>query len=231
MENYLKDLNKLENFREQNLGSGLFGDPNKVHHSQIRRYNLDYVKTAKFNSKSGQFEPFDKRTGTFYNEKDATKFIVENVKKNRKTKFLKETGTETPIADLNYLYAYNKLQRLKSDKETSPVWAIRNSFSPKVEGSDTTLYEQNWLQRIKEKEAEVLKLRSGTKYERQILKELNTKKENYVKPEVKKEEPKVEVPKYEPKKTYEGTFIQGAFVGKETTPKKLKKTDLMINMP
>ena len=86
-------------------------------------------------------------------------------------------------------------------------------------------------QRIKEKEAEVLKLRSGTKYERQILKELNTKKENYVKPEVKKEEPKVEVPKYEPKKTYEGTFIQGAFVGKETTPKKLKKTDLMINMP
>ena len=177
MENYLKDLTRLENFKEQNFGSGLFSDPNKVHHSQLRRYNLDYVKTVKFNPKSGQFEPFDKRTNTFYNEKDATKFIVETVKKNRKSKFLKETGTETPMADLEYLYAYNKLQRLKSDKETNPVWAIRNSFSPKVEGSDTTLYEQNWLLKIKQKEAEVLKLRSGTKYERQILKQLKDKRD------------------------------------------------------
>ena len=177
MENYRSDMFRLENFKEQNFGSGLFSDPNKVHHSQLRRYNLDYVKTAKFNPKSGQFEPFDKRTNTFYNEKDATKFIVETVKKNRKTKFLKEAGTETPMADLEYLYAYNKLQHLKSDKESNPVWAIRNSFSPKVEGSDTTLYEQKWLQKIKEKEAEVLKLRSGTKYERQILKQLKDKRD------------------------------------------------------
>ena len=77
----------------------------------------------------------------------------------------------------------------------------------------------------------MLSLRSGTSYEREILKQIKEKKENYVKPEVKKEESKVEVPKYEPSKTYEGTFIEGAFVGKETTPKKLKKTDLMINMP
>ena len=177
MENYLKDLNRLEDFREQNLGSGLFGDPNKVHRSQLRRYNLDYVKTAKFNPKSGQFEPFDKRTGTFYNEKDATKFIIANVKKNRKTKFLKETGTETPMADLNYLYAYNKLQRLKSDKENNPVWAIRNSFSTKIEGSNSTVFEQEWLQEIKNREAELLKLRSGTSYERQILKELKEKRD------------------------------------------------------
>ena len=87
MENYLKDLTRLENFREQNLGSGLFGDPNKVHHTQIRRYNLDYVTTAKFNPKSGQFEPYDKRTKTFYNEKDAKKFIVNNVKKTVKLGF------------------------------------------------------------------------------------------------------------------------------------------------
>ena len=177
MENYLKDLTRLENFKEQNLGSGLFGDPTKVHHSQLRRYNLDYVKTAKFNPKSGQFEPYDSRTKTFYNEKDANKFIVENVKKNRKIKFLKETGTETPIADLNYLYAYNKLQRLKSDKETNPIWAIRNSFSTKIEGSNSTVYEQEWLQQIKDEEAKVLKLRSGTKYERQILKQLKEKRD------------------------------------------------------
>ena len=231
MENYLKDLTRLENFSKQYVGSGLFSDPSKVHHSQIRRYNLDYVTTAKFNPKSGQFEPYDKRTKTFYNEKDAKKFIVENVKKNRKIKFLKEAGTETPQADLQYLYAYNKLERLKSDKETNPVWKIRNSFSTKIEGTDSTVYEQEWLQQIKDAEANLLRLRSGTSYERKILNELNTKKENYVKPEVKKEEVKVETPEYKPNKSYEGTFIQGAFVGKETTPKKLKKTDLMINMP
>ena len=177
MENYLKDLTRLETFREQNLGTGLFGDPNKVHHTQIRRYKLDYVKTAKFNPKSGQFEPYDKRTNTFYNEKDATKFIVNNVKKTRKSKFLKETGTETPMADLKYLYEYNKLQRLKSDKETNPVWAIRNSFSTKIEGSDSTVYEQEWLQQIKNKEAEVLKLRAGTKYERELLKQIKAKRD------------------------------------------------------
>ena len=233
MENYRSDMFRLENFREQNLGSGLFSDPNKVNRAQLRRYNLDYVKTAKFNSKTGQFEPYDKRTKTFYNEKDATKFIVENVKKNRKSHFLKETGTETPLADLKYLYEYNKLQHLKSDKESNPVWAIRNSFSTKIEGSDSTVYEQEWLQKIKDKEAEVLKLRSGTSYERQILKNIKTKKENYVKPEVKKEEVKVETPtpEYKPTKSYEGTFIQGAFVGTETTPKKSNKNDLMINIP
>ena len=177
MENYLKDLTRLETFREQNLGTGLFGDPNKVHHTQIRRYKLDYVKTAKFNPKSGQFEPYDKRTNTFYNEKDATKFIVNNVKKTRKSKFLKETGTETPMADLKYLYEYNKLQRLKNDKKTNPVWAIRNSFSTKIEGSDSTVYEQEWLQQIKNKEAEVLKLRAGTKYERELLKQIKAKRD------------------------------------------------------
>ena len=177
MENYLKDLNRLENFREQNVSSGLFGDPNKVHHSQIRRYNLDYVTTAKFNPKSGQFEPYDKRTKTFYNEKDADKFIVDNVKKKRKAFFLEGAGTETPEADLKYLNAYNKLQYLKSDKEHNPVWKIRNSFSTKIEGSNSTVYEQEWLQDIKEQEAKVLKLRSGTKYEREILKQIKAKRD------------------------------------------------------
>ena len=177
MENYLKDLTRLENFSKQYVGSGLFGDPSNVHHSQLRRYNLDYVKTVKFNPKSGQFEPFDKRTKTFYNDKDADKFIVDNVKKKRKAFFLEGAGTETPEADLKYLNAYNKLQYLKSDKEHNPVWKIRNSFSTKIEGSNSTVYEQEWLQEIKKREAEVLKLRSGTKYEREILKQLKAKRD------------------------------------------------------
>ena len=81
------------------------------------------------------------------------------------------------MADLEYLYAYNKLQRLKSDKETNPIWAIRNSFSTKIEGSNSTVYEQEWLQEIKNKEAEVLKLRSGTKYERELLKQIKAKRD------------------------------------------------------
>tara|TARA_B100000424_G_C22767048_1_gene413273 strand:- start:157 stop:675 length:519 start_codon:yes stop_codon:yes gene_type:complete len=168
---------RLEGFKKQYMGSGLFSDPTNIHSSQLRSYNQSYVKTVKFNPKSGQFERFDKRTGKFYNEEDAKKFIVETVTKNRKSKFLKEARTETPMADLEYLYAWNKLQQLKSEKEHSPVWAIRNSFSPKVEGSDTTLYEQNWLKSIKQKEAELLKLRAGTSYERSIIKDLKAKRD------------------------------------------------------
>ena len=176
MEQWKSDLDKLEQFREQNVGTGLFSDPNNVHHSQIRRYKLDYVKTAKFNPKSGEFEPFDKRTGTFYDEETTKKFISDNVKKNRKTKFLKEAGTETPTKDLSYLYAKQKLDYLKNAKNTS-FWKIRNSFSTKIEGTNSTVYEQEWLQEIKEREAELLKLRSGTKYEREILKQLKAKRD------------------------------------------------------
>jgi len=175
MENYRSDMFRLQNFMDQHSVFGSFGDPNYVHHSQTRNYKMQYVKTAKFNSKTNQFEPYDKRTNTFYNEKDANKFIVDNVKKNRKTFFLEKANTATPKADLEYLQAYNKLQILKSDKEHSPVWAIRNSFSTKIEGTDSTVYEQEWLQKIKNEEARVLKLKSGTKYEREELKNLRNR--------------------------------------------------------
>ena len=176
MEQWRSDLDKLERFREENLGTGLFSDPNHVHFSQMRRYRLDYVKTVKFNPKSSEFEPYDKRTGTFYNKETARKFISDNVKKNRKTKFLKELGTETPREDLSYLYAKQKLDYLKNAKNTS-FWKIRNSFSTKIEGTNSTVYEQEWLQEIKEREAELLKLRAGTKYERDILKQLKAKRD------------------------------------------------------
>ena len=177
MENWKGDLNRLQKFMDEEGTFGTFGDPSRVHSSQKRRYKLDYVTTAKFNPKSGQFEPFDKRTKTFYNDKDADKFIVANVKKKRKAFFLEGAGTETPEADLRYLQAYNKLEMLKNAKENNPVWAIRNSFSTKIEGSNSTVYEQEWLQQIKTREAELLKLRSGTKYEREILKQIKAKRD------------------------------------------------------
>ena len=174
MENYKNQMFKLQEYKEQTFPFGL---QTTVHHSQLRRYKLDYVNTVKFNPKSGTFEPFDSRTKTFYNEKDANKFILTEVDKNRKQRFLEEVGTTTPAEDLSYLYAYNKLQHLKSDKELNPVWKIRNSFSPKVEGTDTTLYEQKWLQDIKDAEAKLLKLRAGTSYERTLLEDIKAKRD------------------------------------------------------
>ena len=66
---------------------------------------------------------------------------------------------------------------LKNAKENNPVWAIRNSFSTKIEGSNSTVYEQEWLQQIKTRQAELLKLRAGTKYEREILKQIKAKRD------------------------------------------------------
>ena len=177
MENYRNEMNKLETYIEEESGGLGFRPADQIHHSQKRRYKMDYVTTVKFNPKSNSFEPFDQRTQTFYNDKEANKYITSEVKKFRKNKFLKEVGTETPEKDLKYLYAYNKLQYLKSEKEHSAVWKIRNSFSKKIEGTDSTVYEQEWLQRIKNDEAKLLKLREGTRYEREILNQLKAKRD------------------------------------------------------
>ena len=174
MEQWQLDLNKLESFMNQVAPLGLV-DPSVTTGAQKRRYKLDYVNTVKFNPKSGQFEPYDKRTKSFYNEAEANKYIADNVRKSRKKYFLKGVGTETPQKDLKYLYAKNKLENLKNSKNTS-VWKIRNSLSNKIEGGGT-VYEQEWLQDIKNAEAKLLKLRAGTKYEREILKQIKAKRD------------------------------------------------------
>tara|TARA_B100000424_G_C22657160_1_gene361808 strand:- start:2 stop:538 length:537 start_codon:yes stop_codon:yes gene_type:complete len=176
MENYKHEMTKLENYIEEESGGLGFKPADQIHHSQKRRYKMDFVKTVKFNPKSNTFEPFDQRTKTFYNDKEANKYITSQVNKSRKTKFLNDVGTETPQKDLEYLYAYGKLQALKNENKTG-VWKIRNSFSKKIEGTDSTVYEQEWLQRIKNDEAKLLKLRAGTKYERQLLKQIKAKRD------------------------------------------------------
>jgi hypothetical protein len=176
MEKWKTDLNRLENFIDKEGTFGTFGDPNKVHGAQKRIYKRDYVNTVKFNPKSGEFEPYDQRTKTYYNDKDANKFISNNVKQKRKAFFLEGAGTETPEKDLKYLRAKNKLNYLKNENQSS-VWKIRNSFSNKIEGGGT-VYEQEWLKSIKDAEADLLKLRAGTKYEREILKQIKLKRDS-----------------------------------------------------
>ena len=196
----------------------------------IQSYKKQYVKTVKYNEKLKKFEPYDSRTKTVFNEKEVLKYIGITNKNNKKKFNLETYNTETPYEDLNY---YKKLSELDKALEyrTLGTYKLRNKFSTRIEGTDKTLYDVEYDQKIKDLEAEVAAAKKGTSIEAQELKELKTKSQNYVKPEVKKEEVKVETPEYKPNKSYEGTFIQGAFVGKETTPKKLKKTDLMINMP
>ena len=196
----------------------------------IQSYKNKYVKTVKYNKKLKKFEPYDSRTKTVFNEKEILKYIGITNKNNKKKFNLETFKTETPYEDLNY---YKKLSELDKALEyrTLGTYQLLNKFSTKIEGTDKTLYDVEYDQKIRNLETEVAAAKKGTSIEKLELEQLKNKSQNYVKPEAKKEESKVETPEYKPGKTYEGTFIQGAFVGKETTPKKLKKTDLMINMP
>ena len=197
----------------------------------IQSYKKQYVKTVKYNEKLKKFEPYDSRTKTVFNEKEVLKYIGTTNKNNKKKFNLETYNTETPYEDLNY---YKKLSELDKALEyrTLGTYQLRNKFSTKIEGTDKTLYDVEYDEKIKNLEAEVAAAKKGTSIEKLELEQLKKKSQTYVKPEVKKEEKvEVETPEYTPNKSYEGTFIHGKFVGKETTPKKLKKTDLMINMP
>ena len=128
-------------------------------------------------------------------------------------------------------YLWNQVKPLVDkalEYRTLGTYKLLNKFSTKIEGTDKTLRDVEYDQKIKNLEAEVATAKKGTSIEKLELEQLKKKSQKSVKPEVKKEEVKVETPEYKPSKTYEGTFIQGAFVGKETTP---KKRELMINMP
>ena len=230
----------MERLRELGAARNDFGEA-RVHPSVINKimfvpgYKQQYASKIKIIN--GKPVSWDTRTNKAYNEKTAKKYIETENKKLIDDFNLKNYKTLTPNKDLEYLEGVRDLENYKKSKGNT-YYNIRKGFSTSIIGDDgedsgLTLWDVNWDRELRAREQELLKLRSGTKYERDLLKQIKAKKENYVKPEVKKEEPKVEVevPKYEPSKTYEGTFIEGAFVGKETTPKKLKKTNLMINMP
>ena len=230
----------MERLRELGAAQNEFGKA-EFHPSVIdkimflpsyKQKHADMVKIIK-----GKEVIWDRRTNKAFNEKDAKKFIETNNKKLIDEFNLKNYKTLTPYKDIEYLEGIRDLEVYKRGKGNK-YYNIRKGFSTSIIGDDgqdsgLTLWDVNWEQELKNREQELLQLKSGTSFEAQEIKELKNKSQNYVKPEVKKEEVKVETPtpEYKPNKTYEGTFIQGAFVGQETTPKKLKKTDLMINMP
>ena len=230
----------MERLRELGAAKNEFGEA-RFHPSVINKimfvpgYKQQYASKIKI--VKGKPVIWDTRTNKAYDEKTAKKFIETSNKKYIDEFNLKNYKTLTPFKDIAYLEGIRDLENYKKSKN-STFYNIKKSFSTGIigdDGQDTglTLHDVNWEKELRKREQELLLLKSGTSFEAQELKDLKVKSQNYVKPEVKTEEVKVETPtpEYKPNKTYEGTFIHGAFVGKETTPKKLKKTDLMINMP
>ena len=66
--------------------------------------------------------------------------------------------------------------------KNSIIYNIGRSFSTGIVGDDgkpsgLTLYDVNWEKDLKKKEQELLQLRSGTKFERDILKQLKAKRD------------------------------------------------------
>ena len=231
-----KTIDYIERLRQLGAAQNEFGKA-EYHPSVIDKimfiptYKQKHANMVKIIN--GKQVVWDSRTNKAYDEKVARKFIEANNKKLIDDFNLKNYKTLTPYKDIEYLEAVRDLENYKKSKN-STIYNIRKSFSTKIVGDDgqdsgLTVHDVNWEKDLRKHEQKLLELKSGTSFEAQELKELKNKSKNYVKPEVK-EEVKVEtpMPEYKPNKTYEGTFIQGAFVGKETTP---KKRELMINMP
>ena len=146
-------------------------------------YRLKYVNSVKF--VNGKPVDFDNRTKKVYDSKVANKYNETRNKKLIDEFNLKHYKTTTPLKDLAYLEAVRDLEVHKRSKNDI-FNKISRSFSRGVvgeNGEDTglTMHDVKWEQDLKRREEELLKLKSGTKYEREELKKLREK----LKPETK----------------------------------------------
>ena len=142
----------------------------------IQSYKKQYVKTVKYNKKLNKFEPYDSRTKTVFNEKEVLKYIGITNKNNKKKFNLKTYNTETPYEDLNY---YKKLSELDKALEyrTLGTYKLLNKFSTRIEGTDKTLRDVAYDQKIRDLEAEVATAKKGTSIEKLELEQLKAKRD------------------------------------------------------
>ena len=146
-------------------------------------YRLRYVNSVKF--VNGKPVDFDNRTKKVYDSKVANKYNETRNKKLIDEFNLKHYKTTTPHKDLAYLEAVRDLEVYKRSKNDI-FNKISRSFSRHIVGDDgedtgLTIHDVNWQRDLKRREEELLKLKSGTKYEREELKKLREK----LKPETK----------------------------------------------
>ena len=174
----------MERLRELGAAQAEFGKA-EFHPSVANKimfvpgYKQQYASKIKIIN--GKPVVWDTRTNKAYDEKTAKKYIQAENKKHIDDFNLKNYKTLTPYKDIEYLEGMRDLEVYKRSKG-NVYYNIRKSFSTSIIGDDgkdsgLTLWDVNWERELKAREKELLNLRSGTKFERDILKQLKAKRD------------------------------------------------------
>ena len=137
----------------------------------VKDYRSKFVTSKK--RVGGKFKWFDSRTGKVFDAKAAKEYITEKNDVAAKAYYQKVYGTETPVADMNYL---NKLIRNTNrlNQTVNPL-KITRDMTP-IEGKEgATVFSEANQKRINTLNNEITEAKKGTSYEKKENAELEYK--------------------------------------------------------
>ena len=137
----------------------------------VKDYRSKFVTSKK--RVDGKFKWFDSRTGKVFDVKAAKEYIAEKNDTAAKAYYQKVYGTETPVADMNYL---NKLIRNTNrlNQTVNPL-KITRDMTP-IEGKEgETVFSEANQKRINTLNNEIAEAKKGTSYEKKENAELEYK--------------------------------------------------------
>ena len=137
----------------------------------VKDYRSKFVTSKK--RVDGKFKWFDSRTGKVFDVNAAKEYIAEKNDIAAKAYYQKVYGTETPVADMNYL---NKLIRNTNrlNQTVNPLKITRDMTPIEGEEGETVFSKAN-QKRINTLNNEIAEAKKGTSYEKKENAELEYK--------------------------------------------------------
>ena len=137
----------------------------------VKDYRSKFVTSKK--RVDGKFRWFDSRTNKLFDAKVAKEYIAEKNDTASKAYYQKVYGTETPVADMNYL---NKLIRNTNrlNQSVNPLKITRDMTPIEGEEGETVFSKAN-QKRINTLNNEIAEAKKGTSYEKKENAELEYK--------------------------------------------------------
>ena len=137
----------------------------------VKDYRSKFVTSKK--RVGGKFKWFDSRTNKLFDVKAAKEYIAEKNDTAAKAYYQKVYGTETPVADMNYL---NKLIRNTNrlNQTVNPL-KITRDMTPIVGKEGETVFSEANQKRINTLNNEIAEAKKGTSYEKKENAELEYK--------------------------------------------------------
>ena len=137
----------------------------------VKDYRSKFVTSKK--RVDGKFKWFDSRTGKLFDAKSAKEYIAEKNDTAAKAYYQQVYGTETPVADMNYL---NKLIRNTNrlNQSVNPLKITRDMTPIEGEKGETVFSKAN-QKRINTLNDEIAEAKKGTSYEKKENAELEYK--------------------------------------------------------